>query len=95
MSLDNIKPLLAEYAHLHAQKKVLDERLKELDKQVRPILVDSGSVQVANYVFSCTIMPGRKTLDKKAMEAAGIDLAPYEKVGAPFTKLTVTEAESI
>lgn len=94
MSLDNIKPLLAEYAHIKAERDVLDARLKDLDKQVRPILVEQGSVQVANFVFSCTMVPGRKTLDKKAMTADGIDLAPYEKVGAPFTQLKITTIDN-
>lgn len=32
---------------------------------------------------------GRKTLDKKAAAAAGIDLSPYEKTGAPFVEFRV------
>lgn len=91
MSLDNIKPLLAEYAHLKAEKDRIDARLKELDKQVRPLLVDEGEVIVAGIGFTCVSMSGRKTLDKKALQAAHpeIDLSQFEKQGAPYTQLKV------
>lgn len=95
MSLDNVKPLLAEYAHINAQKKELEARLKELDQQVRPVLADIGEVVVAGFSFTCMSMPGRKTLDQKAMEADGIDLEKYRKQGAPFTQLKVKAVKEL
>jgi hypothetical protein len=32
---------------------------------------------------------GRSSLDQKALEAAGLDLDPYRKEGAPSERLTV------
>jgi hypothetical protein len=42
-------------------------------------------------MFELKINKGRKGLDKAAVEAAGIDLEPYYKVGAPYTSLFVKE----
>jgi len=95
MSLANLKPMLLEYAELHVQKKTIEARLKELGEQVRPTLVGEGAVIVEGYQFDCTQQAGRKTLDKKAVEAAGIDLAPYYKTGAPFSKLTIKEITNV
>ena len=92
MSLDNIMPHLTEYAEIKTKIKEMSERLKELDPTIRPMLVDRGVVEAGEHTFEVTMMKGRKTLDRKAMEMAGIDLEPYEKVGAPFTKLVVKEA---
>ncbi len=95
MSLENLKPILTEYAELHVTKKTIEARLKELGEQVRPTLMGQGAVVVGDYQFDCTQQAGRKTLDKKAMEADGIDLEPYYKVGAPFTKLNIKEIKNV
>jgi len=92
MNMDNIMPHLVEYAEIKTSMKDMTARLKELDPVIRPMLVDKGVIEAGDHTFEVTMMKGRKTLDRKAMEMAGIDLEPYEKVGAPFTKLVVKEA---
>ena len=84
-------PHLIEYAAIKIKMKEMTARLKDLDPVIRPMLVDRGVVEAGEHTFEVTMMKGRKTLDRKAMEMAGIDLEPYEKVGAPFTKLIVKE----
>ena len=95
MSLDNIKPLLVEYGQLRMERDTLNARMKELEGAIRPVLVDHGEVVADGFAFTCTMTAGRKTLDKKALEAAGIDLEPFYKQGAPFTTLKVKTVEEL
>ena len=47
---------------------------------------------VGNIECSLTISAGRASLDKKAVKAAGIDLSPFETIGASSERLTVKRA---
>ncbi len=49
----------------------------------------TDKADVDGRLVSVSTSAGRKSLDRKAVEAAGIDLTPFEKVGAPSTRLTV------
>lgn len=42
------------------------------------------------FKVKVTMAKGRASLDRKAVSAAGIDLSPYETVGQPSERLTVT-----
>ena len=46
-------------------------------------------IMVGNISVELRTMSGRKSLDRKAVKKAGIDLAPFETVGAPFERLTL------
>ena len=94
MSLDNVKPAMLEYASLTAAKREIEARLKELGAVIRPVLEGRGSVIAEEYIFECRMNKGRVTLDKKALVASGVDVAPFEKTGAPFTTLTVKAVET-
>jgi CRISPR/Cas system-associated exonuclease Cas4 (RecB family) len=54
-------------------------------------LGDRGQMDlmVGNISVVLKTMVGRKSLDRKAVKKAGIDLAPYETVGAAFEQLTL------
>lgn len=93
-SLDNIKSYMDEYGKLSTTKKMVEARMKELDELIRPTIVGKGATVVGNFMFECTMVKGRETLDKKAVEEAGIDLSPYYKTGAPFTMLKVKEVNT-
>jgi hypothetical protein len=90
-NLDNVRSYMKEYGELRAIKKAAEVRLKELDEVIRPALEDKGAIVEEGYMFELKINKGRKGLDKAAVEAAGIDLEPYYKVGAPYTSLFVKE----
>lgn len=97
MSLENdlerLQPMLLRRAMLRDKIKGLEKETKELDGLIRPALTEySKPYEHMGFVFQCEIVPGRETLDKKAMEADGIDLTRYTKIGAPFTKLTIKDA---
>ena len=86
----NEMPIITEYCALVAKKKELEAAIKAMDPEVRPLLEDKGNVLVdGKYTAELKVMGGRRSLDKKAVEAAGINLEPFYKVGAPFTTLTV------
>jgi hypothetical protein len=98
-SLDNIKPQLRELLNLRAERKELDAEIKALDEEVRPIIANRGKMQLDNFIFECKEQPGRKTLDKKALEEFlskhGKSLEDFEKQGAPFTTLRIDEAAEV
>ena len=87
---ENSMPLLEEYCGYVKQKKALEAKIKSMDGEVRPLLEDQGSVLVGReYTVELKLSAGRKSLDKAAVEAAGINLEPFYKVGKPFSTLTV------
>lgn len=93
-SLDNVKSYLTEYADLVKVKKAAEARMKELDQIIRPALAGKGNTLVGNYVFTLTNVAGRRTIDKDALIADGIDVSKYEKIGNPSTKLDIKEVNN-
>lgn len=98
-SLDNIKPLLKRLLDLRMDKRDIEKEIKELDEQVRPIIAERGKMQLDNYVFECKLVAGRKSIDKTALteflEKHGKSMADFEKEGAPFTQMNVTEVATV
>lgn len=77
--------IVDERKRLERQEAVATEELKEYlrDKKVKGIRESDLSI---TYVLN----EGRTTLNREAMEKAGIDLTPFEKKGSPFETLRVT-----
>lgn len=92
-SLENLKPLILGIAEIDQKIKDLQAKKKELEEEVRPALADRGPVQVDEYQVSVKTVPGRKTLDRKAVEAAFGDLSAFERVGKPYTTMTIKKVE--
>lgn len=92
-SLDNLSPILGELITLRAKIKDLEARKKELEATVRPALADRGAIEHDGYVIKVETMPGRATLDRKAVEKVledeGYDIEDFIKRGAPFSQLTI------
>jgi hypothetical protein len=88
-------------AELHA----LRDRERGLDEQIKALVAEQGGARETikeflreNHIrrvngdgweISWSQVKGRETLDQKAMEAAGIDLAEFRKVGEPGDRLTI------
>ena len=53
---------------------------------------NTNKVMVGNIEVSLAVAKGRASLDKKLVAAAGIDLSPFETIGAPSERLTVKRA---
>lgn len=94
---ETMNEMLLEYGKLKEQVKYATARIKELDEDVRAFVMEEQQVSgdaymVQGFSFKCELMPGRVTFDKTKLAAAHpeINLEDYNKVGKPFTKLTVT-----
>lgn len=92
-SLDNFRPLLKERGELHVLKKQIEDKIKQLDEDLRPVLEGRGEIVAEGYSFNCKLTAGRKTLDKDALAAVlkerGYAIEDFEKQGAPFTTMTI------
>lgn len=66
-----------------------DKDLAAEDVKVEMHKRKKSELMVGNIQILLETMVGRKSLDKKAATAAGIDLSPYEKTGASFERLTL------
>lgn len=70
---------------LRRMAKALEKDIDTLTPAVRKLLKSyDGEVIVEGEVLTYQEYPGRETLDKKAMVAAGIDIEPYTKIGKPY-----------
>ncbi len=77
-------------------KSVIDHAKDEYDEYKVAITAElakrkAQKVTLGNILIELSEISGRTSLDKKAMEKDGIDLTPYEKTGAPSTRLIVKE----
>jgi hypothetical protein len=72
---------------ISVEKAVLAEEIKSglIARGVNNVIVGDITVNLA-------VAKGRASLDKKAVAAAGIDLAPFTTVGSPTERLTVKRA---
>lgn len=75
-----------ELADMEEQIKAEKDSLKE---DLRSGLRGAGKLIVGDIEVSLSTTKGRTSLDKKAVAAAGINLSPFEKTGAPVERLTV------
>jgi hypothetical protein len=82
---------VARYMNAKAQqddiKAQQDEAAEHIKEELRARNVTS--IGVGDRHVTLTRVAGRRNLDRKLVEAAGIDLTPYEKIGAPSERLVV------
>lgn len=86
---DNNRDLIIGYCALAVQIKELEEKKKELEREVKPILADEGLQVFDEFTIEVKTVEGRKTLDRKALEATYGDLSDFMKIGAPSMRATV------
>ena len=74
-----------------AGKDATARRHAEAQERIKQFLREHRTRKVEGDNWSVTYFPvkGRTSLDRKAVEAAGIDLSPFEKPGDPGERLTV------
>ena len=89
-SLDNAAKV---YGQLIAEKKAIEQQLKELEPYLKEAFADKGTVVRGGFAFKATTQAGRKTLDKKALSQAcsnlGLDIEAFYTVGAPYVRMSV------
>lgn len=83
------------YKHWKELAEKADKEKKYAQEAVKDLLLDSGlsSAKSDHWSISWSKVSGRKTLDKKAMVADGIDVSRYEKEGAPYDRLMIKTEE--
>lgn len=94
-NLENIKPIVIAMAALDEQIKELTAKKKEYEAEVRAALADKGRLQFDEYIVSVKTQPGRKTLDKEALQEAFGDLTPFEKVGKPYSVMRIEKVDQV
>lgn len=81
---ERIVQLKAEKGELEKEESALKEDIKqELAKR------KLRKTTVGDIYIAVSVVAGRTSLDRKAVEAAGIDLTPFEKQSAPSERLEV------
>jgi hypothetical protein len=90
--VEMLDPQVKLYFELKEAAEAAEKAFKAQGERLKEHLMDLGSRKVPGTEWSVTWypMPGKKSLDRKAAEAAGIDLSPYEKEGLGFDVLRVT-----
>jgi hypothetical protein len=76
-----------------ADMEAATERYEMLRQEMKDWLVESGRNKIGSEEWTVTwyTMPGRKTLDKRAMTADGINLDKYETQGASYDVLKIID----
>lgn len=83
------------YLGIQEQEELIKTMKAQAKQELMDILSRMGQAKVTVEGIEVTLsnVKGRETLDRKAMEAAGLDLAPFIKVGADSQRLTVKREE--
>ena len=103
--LESLEPTELEIGELHEIQHFLEAREAEkmygkekedVADYVKHVVIQiyNGLVKLPNGTLLVgNELPGRETLQKDLLVAAGIDLEPFTKRGKPYTMLTVKEPE--
>ena len=94
--LNELAELAREERQIDANMKALKERKDDLRADMKEMLSRAQTKKAGDERFkiSWAWQDGRETVDTKAMEADGIDLAPYKKKGNGFEKMSITYSDS-
>ena len=93
-TLAHLKALVEQHEQADSEAEAAGRRREDIREQVRVLLRELGTRKVEGDGFSISWFPvkGRKSLDRKAAERAGLDLARFEREGDPSERLTITLA---
>jgi len=86
-----LETVLADYTEAKSMKDRAEKDVKAASERIKSELAKRKvtELDIAGRHISLSSVSGRVSLDKKAVKEAGIDLTPFEKVGAPSERLTV------
>lgn len=85
----NLDGAAQEYMAIKEAQDTAKARLEALKEDIKGGLEGRPKVIVGNIEVTLQTAKGRETLNKKAVKAAGIDLSPFTKTGAPSERLTL------
>lgn len=83
--------IVTRYVEIKTQQDALSDEKDQLAEEIKEELRkrNTSSTVVGDVEIELASVAGRSSLDQKAMEKAGIDLAPFKKTGLPSERLTV------
>ena len=87
----NIDKAAVRYMDIKDQTDLLKVEQDGLKEDIKNELLARKTQKgmVGNIEISLAVSKGRASLDRKRVKAAGIDLSPFETVGAPSERLTL------
>lgn len=85
----NLDGAAQEYMAIKDAQDDAKARMEALKEDIKGGLEGRPKVIVGDILVTLQTAKGRETLDKKAVKAAGIDLSPFTKTGAPSERLTL------
>jgi len=90
-ALAALKTLVDEEQAARVEKDATARRHAEAQERIKEFLREHRTRKVEGDNWSVAYFPvkGRLSLDRKAVEAAGIDLSPFETPGDPGERLTI------
>ena len=90
-ALAALKTLIDEEQAARVEKDATARRHAEAQERIKEFLREHRTRKVEGDNWSVAYFPvkGRLSLDRKAVEAAGIDLSPFETPGDPGERLTI------
>lgn len=88
----SLKALVEQHEQADGEAEAATGRREQVRELIRGLLRELGTRKVSGDGFSVSWFPvkGRKSLDRKAAEQAGLDLSRFEKEGDPSERLTIT-----
>ena len=91
-ALARLRALAEAHEQAEAEADAAGRRREEIREEVRALLRELGTRKVQGDGVAVSWLPvkGRRSLDRKAAEQAGLDLAPFEREGEPSERLTIT-----
>lgn len=91
----NFDDAAKRFMEIKDTETVLEEEKKGLAEDIKLELAKRGTSKavVGDIVVDLQVTKGRTTFDKAAAKKAGVDIAAFEKTGAPSERLTVTRIE--
>jgi len=88
----SISDRVQKFLELKSQADEIAYEMEATKEELKKALEENKATKIRgdNWSVAWYTQQGRSTLDKKALEATGVDLSKYEKKGAPFDVLKVT-----
>jgi hypothetical protein len=93
--LGDVEVLVRKYLELKSQFEPLEDEMKRVKQDVveKLLEIQRSGIKTDRWRVTLAKMPGRSTLDVKALEATGLDLSQYQKRGQDYLQLTVKDLE--
>lgn len=90
--MEYLDEVIADFERAKAAEEAATYEKKRAQESIKELLMDANVRKIkktGKWSVSWSSVAGRKTLDRKAAEADGVDLSPYMKEGQAYDRLVV------